>query len=91
MLLLLLVYFPIGCPQCRRSFHIAVCRKRLFDGHIGRSTMIRTGKLGAVGAGGALILELSSHGRSMRLAHRHHLRGPRRNMEPTGSAVVAHT
>ena len=50
--------------------------------------MICTSKLGAVGAGSTLILELCSHGRRMRLLHRYPLRGPRRNMEPARSAVV---
>ena len=90
MLLLLLIHCPIGCPQRRRSLHVAVGRKRLLDGHIRRAAMICTGKLGAVGAGGALILELCSHGRSMLLPHCHPLRGPRRNMETTRSAVVTH-
>lgn len=88
MLLLLLLYFPIGRPQRRRSLHVAVCRKRLLDSHICWATMICTGKLAAVGAGRTLILELCSHGQSMLLPHCHPLRGPRRNMETTRSAVV---
>jgi hypothetical protein len=91
MLLLLLLYIPIGCPQCRRSFHVAIGRKRLVDGHMSRTAMVRAGKLVAIGAGRALILELGSHGRSMLLTHCYPLRGLRRNMQATRSAVVTHT
>jgi len=56
--LLLLLYIPIGCPQRRWSLHVAIGRKRLPDSHIGRAAMIRTGKLGPVGAGSSLILHL---------------------------------
>ena len=90
LLLLLLLYISIGCPQRRWSFHVMIGSKRLVDGHAGRTAMICTGKLGAVGAGCMLILHLSAHRRSVRLIHRHPLRGPRRHMETTRSAVVTH-
>ena len=65
-------------------------RKRLVDGHTGGTAMICTGKLGAVGAGCMLILHLSRHRPSVRLIHRHPLRGPRRHMQTTRSTVVTH-
>lgn len=89
--LLLLLNFPIGDAKRRRGFYVAVGRKRLVDGHVIRASMIRTRKLGTVGAGCALILDLCPHGRSMLLPHGHPLRGTRRNMETTRSAVVTHT
>jgi len=90
MLLLLLLNFTICFPQGRRCFHVAIGRKRLIDSHMSRASMIRIGKLGAIGAGGALILELCSHGRCMLLPHCHALRGLCRNVEATRSAVVTH-
>lgn len=83
MLLLSLLDLSICGSQSRWSFHIAIGREWLFNGHIRRAAMIRSGKLGAVGAGSALILELCSHWRSMRLPHGHTLRRPRRNMQTT--------
>ena len=56
--LLLLLYIPIGCLERRWSPHVAIGRKRLVDGHIGRTAMIRIGKLGPVGARSTLILHL---------------------------------
>ena len=90
MMLLLLLDLPIGGPQRRWSFDIAIGRKRLVDGHVSRTAMIRSGKLVAVGGGGSLILELRLHGRGMRLPHCHTLRGTRRNMQTARSTVVTH-
>jgi hypothetical protein len=88
--LLLLLYSPIGCPQRRWSTHIAISRKWLPDSHIGRAAMIGIGKLGAVSAGGTLILHLSTHGRRVRLMHRYKLRRTRRRPDTTRTAVITH-
>ena len=90
MLLLLLLYIPISCPQRRWNFHVAIGGQRPVDGDISRATMVRIRKLGPVGAGCMLILHLSPHRRSMRLIHCHPLRGPRRNPNATRSAVETH-
>jgi len=87
LLLLLLLYIPIGCPQCRWNFHVVIGWQRLIDGHTSRAAMVRIGKLSPVGAGCMLILHLSPHRCSVRLIHRHPLRGPRRDPYTTRSAV----
>jgi hypothetical protein len=80
---LLLLYCPVRSLQCRRSFYIAIGCKRLVDSYIGWAAMVRVCELGAVGAGGSLILHLSTHGRGVRLAHRHQLRRPGRRPDAT--------
>lgn len=67
--LLLLLYFSICCPQRWWSLHVVVSCERLVDGHKSRAGMIRAGELATVGGGGALILHLRPHGRSVRLMH----------------------
>jgi hypothetical protein len=63
--LLLLRYCTIGCLQGRRGPHVAICRKRLIDSQTGWTTVVDAGKLGTVGAGHVLILNLCMHGRGM--------------------------
>jgi hypothetical protein len=61
----LLLATLIACLHRCRSPHIAICHKRLSDDCVGWATMIHVGKLGTVGAGCALILQLCRHGRRM--------------------------
>lgn len=72
--LLLLLHSSIGSLQRRRSAHVAIGREWLADSDIGWTAVIGSGKLRPVGAGSALILNLSTHGRGVRLMHCHQLR-----------------
>lgn len=56
--------------QRGRGSDVAIGGKRLIDGHGGRAAMVDIGKLGPVGAGGPLILDLRPHGSGMLLALR---------------------
>jgi hypothetical protein len=64
MLLLLRNRLIVHLHRCRDS-DVAIGGERLGDGQIGWTTMVDAGKLGPVGAGRMLILELRPHGRSM--------------------------
>jgi len=87
----LLRFHLIVCLQCRWSPHIAICRKRLGDGQVGRAAMVHVGELGAICAGNVLILELSMHGRGVRLLASRQFRRPGAHLQPARSAVEAHT
>lgn len=88
--LLLLLYRPIGLPQRRRSTHIAIRGERLSNRHIRRAATIGTGELGPIGPGSTLILHLSLHRRSVRLAHCNQFRRPGRRPHTTRSSAEAH-
>lgn len=79
--LMLLLHLPIGRTQRGWSCHVVVGRERLIDGRIRRSAMICGGKLRAVCAGRALVLDLCTHRRGMLLPHGDPLRGLRRSMD----------
>ena len=63
-LVLLLGPLIVHLHRCRHS-DVAVCRKRLVDDQTGWPGMVDAGKLGPVGAGKVLVLDLRPHGRSM--------------------------
>ena len=90
MLRLLLRYSSIGCLQSRWSPYAAICRERPGCDHASRPAMVDIRKLRPVGAGGALILHLCPHGRSVLLMHRCQFRGTRTHLETARSAVEAH-
>jgi hypothetical protein len=69
--LLLLLDGAIGFAQRWWSADVAIGSKWLLGGDVGGAAVICSGELGAVGAGRALILHLSPHGRSVLLVHRH--------------------
>ena len=89
-MLKLLVNSAVGCPQRRRSLHIAIGRERLVDGYMRGAAMICAGKLIPVVCGRALILHLRPHRRCVRLTHRHPLGRPGRRPQTSRSAVVAY-
>ena len=91
LMLLLLRYGPIGCLQCRRGLHVAICRERPTGGGAGRAPMVDTRKLSSIGAGDTLILHLRPHGRRVLLMHRRQFRGPRSHLETARSSVETHT
>jgi hypothetical protein len=66
----------IACLHRRRGSHIAICRKRLPNGHAGWVAMVYVGKLRPVGAGDVLILELCPHRRSVLFMASRQFRGP---------------
>src|SRR5580658_2126939 len=90
LVLLLLFYGPVCSLQRWGSSHVAIGSEWLIDGDVRRAAVICSGELGAVGAGGALILHLCPHGRSVLLMHCRQFRGPGRRSNTTGSAVITH-
>jgi hypothetical protein len=87
----LLRFRLIASLHRRRGSHIAICRKRLLDGHAGWAAMVYVGKLRPIGAGNVLILDLCPHGRSMLFMASRQFRGSGAHLQSALSAVEAHT
>ena len=73
----------IVCLYLCRHADVVVGRERLVDGHAGRAAMVHIGKLGPIGAGDMLILQLCPHWGSMLFMASRQLGGSGSNLQST--------
>lgn len=90
-MLLLLRRGLIACFYHRRHTDVAIGRERLVDDQAGWTAMVHAGKLSSIGAGGVLILQLRTHGRSVLFLASRQFRRSGAHLQAARSAVETHT